>query len=248
MSEFPLIQNTGELIAYIQREDPTLEEMCQFAVIRTFNFLNASAMFQAVLEADGNIRPVGQFGFSADVMKSWTSSNINEDIPTADALKTNNIVWVADMHEWNRDYPHLAKYEMDFTTNTFIAWPITVRGAHLSVLGLCLRGVQAPTPGLISFLETIGGLFALQQSKSSNISTSPIEDEIVTKLNLFTRRQRDVMRLVADGLTNTQIAGELGFSESTIRQETMRIYELLGATGRADAVRMYRSVGVRKVS
>ena len=71
---------------------------------------------------------------------------------------------------------------------------------------------------------------------------------MLTKLNLFTRRQRDVIHLVAEGLTNTQIATELGFSESTIRQETMRIYEILGATGRADAVRMYRAVGARKVS
>lgn len=244
----PLMENVGELIAYIQREDPSLEEMCQFAVIRTFGFLDAIAMFEAVLEPDGTIRPVGQFGFSAEVMKSWTSSNINEDIPTADALKTNNIVWIADKKAWETEYPHLAEYEMDYTTNTFVAWPVTVRGAHMSVLGLCLRGVEAPTPGLISFFETVGGIFALQQSKNSRVTTTSVEDELVAKLNLFTRRQRDVIRLVADGLTNTQIAGELGFSESTIRQETMRIYELLGATGRADAVRMYRSAGARKVS
>jgi DNA-binding NarL/FixJ family response regulator len=67
-------------------------------------------------------------------------------------------------------------------------------------------------------------------------------------MNLFSRRQRDVMHLISEGLTNPQIATELGFSESTIRQETMRIYEILGATGRADAVRMYRSMGQRKIS
>jgi DNA-binding CsgD family transcriptional regulator len=242
------MENVGELISFIQREDPSLEEMCQFSVIRTFNFLGATAMFEAALDSDGTIRTVGQFGFSAEVMKSWSVSSINEEIPTADALKTNNIIWVADMNGWTSDYPHLAKYEMDWTTKTFIAWPITVRGAHMSVLGLCLDGVEAPTPGLISFFETVGGIFALQLSKSTRVNATALEDEMVTKLNLFTRRQRDAMRLMAEGLTNTQIGIELGFSESTIRQETMRIYEILGATGRADAVRMYRSVGARKVS
>jgi DNA-binding CsgD family transcriptional regulator len=242
------MENIGELIAYIQREDPSLEEMCQFAVIRTFNFLGAIAMFEASLDSNGNIRPVGQFGFSAEVMKSWSVSNINEDIPTADALKTNNIIWIADKDAWERDYPHLAKYEMDWTTNTFVAWPITVRGAHMSVLGLCLSRVEAPTPALISFFETVGGIMALQLSKSTRVNSSDLEDELLTKLNLFTRRQRDVIRRMADGLTNTQIGIELGFSESTIRQETMRIYEILGATGRADAVRMYRTIGARKVS
>ncbi len=242
------MENIGELIAYIQREDPSLEEMCQFAVIRTFNFLGAIAMFEAALDSNGTIRPVGQFGFSAEVMKSWSVSSINEDIPTADALKTNNIIWVADKNDWDREYPELAKYKTDYTTNTFIAWPITVRGAHMSVLGLCLNRSEAPTPTLISFFETIGGIIALQLSKSTRVNSSTLEDEVLTKLNLFTRRQRDVIRLVTEGLTNTQIGIELGFSESTIRQETMRIYEILGATGRADAVRMYRTIGARKVS
>ena len=69
--DYPLMQNISELIAYVQQEDPSLDELCQFAVIRTFNFLQATAMFGATLESDGTIRPKGQFGFSTEVMKSW---------------------------------------------------------------------------------------------------------------------------------------------------------------------------------
>lgn len=247
-NNLPLIENIGEFVAFVQRENPRLDEMCQFAVIRTFNFMESFAMFGATLGSDGLIRPAGQFGFSSEIMKSWESSNIDEDIPTADALKTNNIVWVSDKNSWNRDYPHLAKYETDFTANVFVAWPISIRGAYMSVLGLCARKVVSPTPELISFFETIGGLIALQLSNGNSIATTPEEDMIATQYNLFTRRQRDVIRLVADGLTNGQIASELGFSESTIRQETMRIYEILGASGRAEAIRMYRSIGQRRAS
>jgi DNA-binding CsgD family transcriptional regulator len=245
-AEFPMMENLSDLIAFVQRENPDLDELCQFAVIRTFNFLQATAMFGATLESDGTIRPKGQFGFSTEVMKSWKSSSIDEDIPTADALKTNNIIWLGDKSHWLRDYPHLAKYENDFTANTFIAWPISVRGAYMSVLGLCARDIQAPTPSLISFFETVGGIFAMQLSQLTPTSTPQIDDQIAAQYNLFTRRQRDVIRLVADGLTNQQIGTELGFSESTIRQETMRIYEILGASGRTEAIKMYRSLGVKR--
>lgn len=239
--ELPLIPNLGEFVSFVQRENPSLDQMCQFAILRTFNFMEGFAFFAASLGPDGIITPMGQYGFSPEVMGSWQRSSIDEDIPTADALKTNNIIWVADKESWLRDYPHLAQYQNDFTTNTFIAWPVSIKGAYLSVLGLCARKEFAPTPALISFFETIGGLIALQLSQKT-ISQNGDLEEVKNLFAIFTRRQREVIHLMKDGLTNTQIANELGFSESTIRQETMRIYEILGAKGRADAVRIYRGI------
>lgn len=244
-TEYPLIENLSELITYVQSKNPSVDEICQFSVIRTFNFLGAIAMFQATLDPDGTIRGVGQFGFSKQVMESWTNSNINEDLPTADAIKTNNIIWIADKENWHREYPHLSKYENEYMANAFVAWPISIRGAHMSVLGLCLNRVEAPCPELVSFFETVGGVIALHQSKLVEGGAGNIDKDIAKKFGLFTRRQRDVIRLITDGLTNMQIASELGFSESTVRQETMRIYEILGATGRSDAIRMYRSLGIK---
>lgn len=247
-SETPLMSNVGELIAFLQQENPGVNELCQFGVMRTFNFIEGSSMFAARLDPDGSIRPLGQFGFSPEVMKSWERTSITDSFPTTDALKSNNIVWVADKDDWIREYPALANYGLDMTANTFVAWPITIAGSYMSVLGLCLRKVVAPTPELVSFFETVGGIFALQLSKDSTNPVNREEESIVALVNLFTRRQREVLQFMADGLTNSQIASELGFSESTIRQETMRIYEILGATGRADAVRMFRSIGQPKVS
>jgi DNA-binding CsgD family transcriptional regulator len=243
-NDLPLIENIGEFVTFIQRENPGLDQMCQFATLRTFSFMESFAMFGASLGADGAITPAGYFGFSDEVMESWGKSSISEGIPTADALKTNNIIWVADKDSWLRDYPHLAQYKNDYTTNTFIAWPVSVRGAYMTVLGLCARKEFAPSPNLVSFFETIGGLIALQLSKENGASQTQSDNVVATQYALFTRRQREIMRLVADGLTNIQIGNELGFSESTIRQETMRIYELLGAKGRSDAVRMFRTLGI----
>lgn len=247
MSEPELMQNVVEFIDFVKRENPDLNEMCQFAVIRTFGFIGATSMFGAVLEPDGFVRPLGQFGFSQEVSESWKQSSINDSTPTTDALKTNNIVWVGEKSEWEREYPHLAKYGLDMTANAYVTWPITVRGSYMSVLGLCLNRSLGPTPALISFMETIGGIIALQLSQSDKASTTSEEDRISALMNLFSRRQRDVMHLISEGLTNPQIATELGFSESTIRQESMRIYEILGASGRADAIRMYRSLGAKRV-
>jgi len=51
---------------------------------------------------------------------------------------------------------------------------------------------------------------------------------------------------MSDGLTNSQIANELGFSESTIRQESMRMYEILQVAGRKEAVKKYNQSAYRQ--
>jgi DNA-binding CsgD family transcriptional regulator len=52
----------------------------------------------------------------------------------------------------------------------------------------------------------------------------------------LTPRQNDLLRLVAAGHTNTQIARRLGISEGTVRTHLENIYERLGVSGRAAAV------------
>ena len=52
----------------------------------------------------------------------------------------------------------------------------------------------------------------------------------------LTPRQNDLMRLLAAGHTNTQIARRLGISEGTVRTHLENIYERLGVSSRTAAV------------
>jgi DNA-binding CsgD family transcriptional regulator len=52
----------------------------------------------------------------------------------------------------------------------------------------------------------------------------------------LTPRQNDLLRLLATGRTNTQIARRLGISEGTVRTHLENIYEKLGVSSRAAAV------------
>jgi DNA-binding CsgD family transcriptional regulator len=52
----------------------------------------------------------------------------------------------------------------------------------------------------------------------------------------LTPRQNDLLRLLAAGHTNTQIARRLGISESTVRTHLEHIYDKLGVSSRAAAV------------
>jgi len=58
------------------------------------------------------------------------------------------------------------------------------------------------------------------------------------RLDLLTRREREVMRLVVGGFLNKQIAYELGISVVTVKIHRGHVMQKLGANSVADLVRM----------
>jgi len=53
---------------------------------------------------------------------------------------------------------------------------------------------------------------------------------------LLTKREEDVVRLVADGFINREIAGQLHLSEHTVKNYLFRIFEKLGISSRVELV------------
>lgn len=51
----------------------------------------------------------------------------------------------------------------------------------------------------------------------------------------LTKRQMNILRGMVDGKTNHDLASQLGYSVSTIRHETMRIYQALAVSDRREA-------------
>ena len=62
---------------------------------------------------------------------------------------------------------------------------------------------------------------------------------------LLTKREEDVVRLVADGLINREIAGQLHLSEHTVKNYLFRIFEKLGISSRVELV-MYAVANIEK--
>lgn len=55
----------------------------------------------------------------------------------------------------------------------------------------------------------------------------------------LTAREREIMNLIAQGLTNAQIAGRFVLSEKTVKNHVNRIYAKLGASNRAQATALW---------
>ena len=70
------------------------------------------------------------------------------------------------------------------------------------------------------------------KSTDSHNGESPINNGNLSKL---TPRQKKILEMLIAKKTNQEIADELIYSVSTIKQETIAIYEKLGLRGREDS-------------
>ena len=60
-------------------------------------------------------------------------------------------------------------------------------------------------------------------------------------LNVLSARQREILKLVGEGLTNAQIAKKLLLSESTVKQHLRAAYKVLGVKNRTEAAKLIRN-------
>ncbi|WP_152670750.1 helix-turn-helix transcriptional regulator [Rubrobacter aplysinae] len=68
-----------------------------------------------------------------------------------------------------------------------------------------------------------------------------VEEKAPVDLAILTSRQLEILRLVSDGLTNSQIAQHLYLSEFTIKQHLRSAFKTLGVRNRTEAAILFRS-------
>jgi len=98
-----------------------------------------------------------------------------------------------------------------------------------------LSGIYAVYDGLV-LLST-----ATAQSLAALYSDQPleVEDEVSAEI---TSRETEVLRMLAEGLVNKEIAARLGISEHTVKFHISSILDKLGASTRTEAV----TIGIRR--
>jgi len=97
-----------------------------------------------------------------------------------------------------------------------------------------VAAIQAAAAGLVAFHPAaLDAAFAPIASEEADGDPS---DRILTP------REIEVLRMIADGLGNKQIASQLGISDHTVKFHIASVFAKLGAANRAEAV----AIGVRR--
>ena len=111
-----------------------------------------------------------------------------------------------------------------------------------------VRGILPANVGpelLVAALAAVGqGLVVLhpQQMVGTRASQAAETEEAAEMLEALTSREKEVLRILAEGLGNKQIAARLQISEHTAKFHVASIFGKLGVSSRAEAV----AIGMRR--
>lgn len=112
------------------------------------------------------------------------------------------------------------------------------------------RAIEAGVCGYLTKNSDCALVLASIRSIASGLSAFPpaiAQKAAARRLRpTLTERELEILSLLAQGNSNKLIAAELGFSESLIKQELVRMFDKLGAKDRAHAVMLAVERGLVK--
>lgn len=177
----------------------------------------------AVLESRENIKVVGVAGSANEGAKQALS--LDPDIIIAD-LEMPDSHGVDSVHTIMQACPQ-AKIIV-FTA--YDIEEIVLEALHHGASGYILKG--APSDEIFTAIQTVirGEVYL-----SPRIALTVV-NRIRGKSFGITKREKEVLRLIAAGLSNKQVAHTLNISEATVKFHVTSILNKLGASNRAQAV------------
>lgn len=222
--------------------------MARLLALRTFDAWGCRGVLVFRPEASGALRLDAFFGYADDQIDTLAALPFDVESPLHHAMSSDDILWFPDPVDVQE-----AVGDRTFVidgTQGLIVMPVTHVGIPQQVIVLCFAESLPSNPASEPFVNAVRNLLELHagSAEASNgraATKSPGAGATVAAADVdLSPRQERILQMLAQGRTNRSIAAELGFSESTIRQETLRLYRALDVNSRTDAVAVARAIGL----
>jgi len=232
VAEIDYLEKIELLSKYLTSGNHTAEELGRFI---TDEILPESQLINCYfwrLDNDGKLRYIGGYLKHDILRENWDPIDLSVGLPVTDCIRNQEIVWLNGPEEWESTYDLMKDYKLTPDFKTIINIPMKIEGHPKACLGISSSSDLNRTQELISFLTVVSGMMAMY---ARNMIEFQGARQAGISRKVLSRRQNKILDLIRERLTNREIGEELGYSESTIRQETMRIYNILSVDNRREA-------------
>ena len=209
---------------------PTSDEISRALVMEYMASLGACCARIGRLHPDDSLEFLGEYGFDAGKDKQTFPSDVWRSWESDEAL----IALGKNAEPWN-------------PARTLLMIQLRERGAVHGYLVLRFSNPVTDTDAVEEIVRNYAvalGLYLSLIHEPGTSSSRTVVERGDTGSDQLTPRQISILRGMVEGKTNHELANELGFSVSTIRHETMRIYQALSVSDRKEAAKKALSLAL----
>jgi DNA-binding CsgD family transcriptional regulator len=221
------------LINFLKQPALKYSDICIFLLNNIFIDHEFSCVLISQVSKSGLIDVVGSFGLPETQKSALNGVSPISDHPLSQVLRENKPLLVKKFPNWPKNFTLKNASEIDEMYRTFFCLPIAGNNSLFGTLTLFSTDILRISKQEMEFYSIIANMsilrFASQQN--SRVLTDTTSNHSNSILNV---RETSIIELIKLGKTNAEIAKVLGYSESTIRQDTIKIYRKLGIAGRQE--------------
>lgn len=198
---------------------------------------------------DDNLVMIASTGYAPQDLVGFEVMPIAAELPICAAVRETEIVVTAgdvvrveypDMKQENARWDELNER---MPLGSIVSVPIVSQGVCVGAYGFtCATEREWGSTSLTLVYSVASGLGIWMTHPSSGL-VGPTQWEQVGEPSI-TERQASILRLVAVGLSNSEIGQRLGYSESTVKQEVQRTLREFESPDRASAARRAQALGL----
>ena len=235
----------SEIHSFLHSGEPTIEDALRLLCIKTSSSLGAEAAILWSLRNNGRIAPHAAFGLDDLPTEGF---HLHEPNPISESIRDHRFVLVQISPKWPTKYENPFQFPLPSFLKTLITWPfegLRVAGSAMTLLSSSKLEISEE---LTEFLQAISEILIIDHFSDDRLVNQQLTPNSFVSslsgkqsLDHLSERQLLILQMISEGRTNTDIADLLAYSESLIRQETIKIYSILGCSGRLEAARMYKA-------
>lgn len=209
-------------------------EFCRFIAIVALRDLKARTALLVRRDLDGSLRLHGQHGLVSKRIDGSEFQIVEEDLLQR-AITERRIIEACEASS-NRGF-----LAIPFNANSPVEGAVGI-GFAIDARTVTLSSVELE---LIQLLGELIAVNSLPRMRATGLlSKIYFDSDHPEEQTEFSVRQLRILDEMAIGKTNAQIAQTLSLSESTIKQEAVKIFRMLGVSNRQRAVSISKEMGI----
>jgi DNA-binding CsgD family transcriptional regulator len=240
MSEAPITEDqlirALSALARICAGRPERSSFATSLVLQVLRPFQARAAGVGIIDASGHLDMRTMYGFPAGALRDGPRYPLTDEYPLPDAVRRGEIISLP-LPELVEKYPVMGTLGLQGRYMIFL--PLLFRGATIGGMALELD-VSPHCDSCGPFWSAVADLVSATLSSEEMTPTR----ERGRRSGPLSPRQHQILQHMQQGRTNSQIARAMNFGTSTIGHDIMRIFDVLGAESRREAVEAAERAGI----